>query len=77
MMNAIRIETTIESETIHLPQLKPLVGKCVEIIVRERGMPVVTHPTREWPDVEAALLELSDYDFSALRDMRDVELNNQ
>jgi hypothetical protein len=34
-MNAIRIETTIDSDTLHLPQLKPLVGKSVEIIVRE------------------------------------------
>ena len=34
-MTAIRIETTIDSETLHLPQLKPLVGKSVEIIVRE------------------------------------------
>jgi len=34
-MTAIRIETTIESDTLHLPQLKPLVGKSVEIIVRE------------------------------------------
>ncbi len=34
-MTAIRIETTIDSDTLHLPQLKPLVGKSVEIIVRE------------------------------------------
>jgi hypothetical protein len=34
-MTAIRIETTIDSETLHLPQLKPLVGKSVEIVVRE------------------------------------------
>jgi hypothetical protein len=34
-MNAIRIETTIDSDTLHLPQLKPLLGKSVEIIVRE------------------------------------------
>ena len=34
-MTPIRIETTIDSDTLHLPQLKPLVGKSVEIIVRE------------------------------------------
>jgi hypothetical protein len=34
-MTAIRIETTIDSDTLHLPQLKPLMGKSVEIIVRE------------------------------------------
>jgi hypothetical protein len=34
-MTAIRIETTIDSDTLHLSQLKPLVGKSVEITVRE------------------------------------------
>lgn len=34
-MNAVRIHTRLESETLTLPQLRPLVGKQVEIIVRE------------------------------------------
>jgi hypothetical protein len=34
-MTAIRIETTIDSDTLYLPQLKPLVGKSVEILIRE------------------------------------------
>lgn len=34
-MTAIRIETTIQSDTLYLPQLKQLVGKSVEIVVRE------------------------------------------
>ncbi|MGB2824467.1 MAG: hypothetical protein WBF17_26060 [Phycisphaerae bacterium] len=34
-MNAIRIFTRVESDTIRLPELKPLVGKDVEIIVLE------------------------------------------
>jgi len=38
-MSTIRIETTIDSDTLYLPQLKPLVGKSVEIIVRERATP--------------------------------------
>jgi hypothetical protein len=32
-MNAIRIRTRIESETLTLPELKPLIGRAVEIIV--------------------------------------------
>lgn len=40
-MTAIRIETTINSDTLHLPQLKPLMGKNVEIIVCE--IPQHTH----------------------------------
>jgi hypothetical protein len=34
-MNAIRLRRKLESETLHLPELKPLVGKTVEIIVQE------------------------------------------
>lgn len=34
-MNAIRIRTTLESETLTLPELRTWVGKSVEIIVFE------------------------------------------
>ena len=34
-MNAIRITQKLESETLYLPQLRPWVGREVEITVRE------------------------------------------
>lgn len=34
-MQAIRIKQRLESETLHLPQIRSLVGKQVEIIVLE------------------------------------------
>ncbi len=34
-MEPIRIRTKVESETLHLPQLKPLIGKAIEIFVVE------------------------------------------
>ncbi|HEY4234157.1 MAG TPA: hypothetical protein VGM76_12070 [Lacipirellulaceae bacterium] len=34
-MDAIRIETLLEGDTLYLPELKPLVGKSVEIVVTE------------------------------------------
>ena len=34
-MNAIRISKRIDSETLHLPELKDLIGKKVEITLRE------------------------------------------
>ena len=34
-MNAIRVRTHIDSETLHLKELKPLIGKDVEIIFLE------------------------------------------
>lgn len=70
----IRIETTIDSDTLHLPQLGPLVGKCVEIIVREMGKPVVSKATSDRAAVEAAVRGLEDYDFNAYREARDAEV---
>lgn len=34
-MNVIRVKTHLDSETVHLPELKPLVGRDVEIVVWE------------------------------------------
>ena len=34
-MNAIQIRKQLDSDTIHLPELKPFIGKTVEIVVRE------------------------------------------
>lgn len=41
-MNAIRIRKKIESETLHLPELKPLIGQTVEIIVLEEEKTALT-----------------------------------
>lgn len=73
-MDAIRIETLLEGETLYLPQLRPLVGKSVEIVVREKSLPVVSPGTSEWTDVQTAVLELADYDFDAWRRAREVEV---
>jgi hypothetical protein len=35
-MSAIVIRRTLDSDTLHLPELGPLIGKEVEIVVRER-----------------------------------------
>lgn len=37
MMKPIRIERHLDSDTLHLPELAALIGKDVEIIVRERN----------------------------------------
>ncbi|HEX4592105.1 MAG TPA: hypothetical protein VH120_19385 [Gemmataceae bacterium] len=34
-MSTIRIHRTLDSDTLHLPELKPLIGKAVEITVTE------------------------------------------
>jgi hypothetical protein len=38
-MDAIRIRQRLESETIHLPDVAPLIGREVEIIVRATSAP--------------------------------------
>jgi hypothetical protein len=43
-MNAIRIRKHLDSATLVLPELQPLVGKDVEIIVLEDSA------SRAWPD---------------------------
>jgi hypothetical protein len=73
-MSPIRIETTIDSDTLHLPELGPLIGKCVEIIVREIGKPVISKANSDWAAVEAAVRGLEDYDFNAYREARDAEV---
>jgi hypothetical protein len=40
-MTAIRIRTTLESDTLHLPELKPLIGQTVEITVQAKPDPAV------------------------------------
>lgn len=39
-MNAVRIHRKVESETLHLPELRSMIGKQVEIIVMEEPLPV-------------------------------------
>lgn len=39
-MNAIRIKRRLESETLYLPEVRPLVGKDVEITVQEQNVPL-------------------------------------
>jgi len=50
-MTPIHIHTKIDSETLHLPELKPLIGKTVEIIVAESNpaMRDCTQPVQAAP----------------------------
>lgn len=78
-MEAIRIRRKLDSETLHLPELRPLMGKEVEIIVHsaERADSEMTPAMRaDWPAVLAALEELREtgYDFEAWREQRDYDL---
>jgi hypothetical protein len=75
-MNAVRIRCKLESETLHLPELKPLIGKNVEILVQEETTPAVIPGTGDWEAALQAARELEDYDFDAWREQRACDLKH-
>ena len=75
-MNAVRIRRKLESDTPHLPELKPLIGKNVEIIVLEEPAPTITPGTGDWEAARKAVEELGDYDFDAWREQREYDLKH-
>lgn len=40
-MTTIRIRRTLDSDTLHLPELRPLIGQTVEIVIAEQPGPDV------------------------------------
>jgi hypothetical protein len=72
-MTSIRIRKTVESATLHLPELESLVGHTVDITIEDHTdagtlPPGVTPGTGDWNAVLAASQGLEDYDYDALRD---------
>jgi hypothetical protein len=59
-MSLVRIRRRIDSETIHVPELKPFVGKTVEIIVREDPATEAGSRDRWQPLIDAAGKDLVD-----------------
>ena len=84
-MAAIRIRRKLDSETLHLPELRPLIGRDVEIVVQEEKGSSAAAPlqgsvrgTGDWDTVLAATWRLNDYDYQAqidqdVCDSRDAE----
>jgi hypothetical protein len=78
-MNAIRIRKKIESETLCLPELKPLVGRTVEILVlEEEGCSNIRPGTGDWEAAEKAAQELREtgYEFDAWRAQREFDVKH-
>lgn len=73
-MNAVRVRRKIESETLHLPELKPMIGKTVEIIVLDDTGPTFIPGTGDWDSALKAAAELENYDFEAYRKQRECDL---
>jgi hypothetical protein len=78
-MNAVRIRRKLDSDTLHLPELKPLIGKDVEIIVLEDETRSTILPgTGDWEAAARAAEELreSGYDFDASKRLREYDLEH-
>ena len=75
-MNAVRIRRKLDSDTLHLPELKALIGKNVEIIVLEEQAPAIIPGTGDWEAARKAVAELEDYDFDAWRKQREYDLQH-
>jgi hypothetical protein len=46
-MTTVRVKRHLDSETVHLPEVRELVGRDVEIVVRE--IPVAAEPAERYP----------------------------
>ncbi len=72
-MSVIRIHRHIDSETLHLPELRPLIGKTVEIVITEGSEAKAVDEAARWAAAEQAIRELTDYDFEAYREQREFD----
>ncbi len=74
----VRIRRKLESETLHLPEIRPLIGKMVEIIIQEEATPIITPGTGDWDAAQRAAQKLREtgYDFDAWRQQRDFDLKH-
>jgi hypothetical protein len=70
-MTEIHLTRDLQSDTLQLPELRPLIGKTVEIIVRD-----VTPQTSPW-DALQALAGQDLVDPSAYRQLRDLDVQQQ
>jgi hypothetical protein len=73
-MTEIHLTRDLDSDTLQLPELRPLIGRKVEIIVRDVSAPAV--PTDPW-DALTALAGRDLVDPGAYRELRDLDLNSQ
>jgi hypothetical protein len=72
-MSVIRIHRRIESETLHLPELRPLLGKTVEILVTEQPEAHAADDAARWAAAQQAVREVTDYDLEAYREQREFD----
>jgi hypothetical protein len=78
-MNAIRIRKTIDSDTLHVPELKDMIGRDVEIIVLEEpaAPPSFVPGNGDWDAFRRAAESLrNNYDYDAQADQDACDLRD-
>ena len=75
-MATVRTQRQIDSATLALPELQPLLGKNVEIIVREQNGVTISRGSGNWKALQAAAEQLDDYDFDTWQRQRDYDQQN-
>ena len=73
-MHAIRIRKKLESETLSLAELKPLIGKTVEIVVWSEPTEETAVAAERWDAAIHAAEELENYNFDACKLQREYDL---
>ena len=63
-MDALRIQTHVSSDTLHLPDLKQVIGKDVEIIVLVEPSDSTSHKKTRTPGSAKGIISMAD-DFTA------------
>ena len=71
-----RIQRQIDSATLTLPELQPLIGKMVEITISEQNHISITPGTGDWSALPAAADDLEGYDFDAWQRQRELDMQH-
>ena len=72
----VRIHRKLDSETLYLPEIRPFIGKTVEIIVREESSAAQMAATNDWDTALRAAEGLEHYDFTAVDRQRAYDLRH-
>lgn len=72
----VRIRRKLDSETLCLPELRPLIGKIVEITIQEETTPDVKLGGGDWDATMNAARTLDDYEFDGYQRQREYDLQH-
>lgn len=75
-MNTIRIKRQIESDTLTIPELRPFIGRRVEITIEEPISTEKSTSLTDWDAVLAAAQTLEAYDYHAQEEQDALDIRD-